>query len=489
MTEDQSLTFPWFTGGLVEFIKLIPEPHSAEWKSLSNATEDLDAERLLSHLESPTSWFTDRYTQGSRVQLAVTEANIQHVRLFLCHTVLPTYTEVKGTADESKLPDKPDKLADEGKLHICHDLAIPWYATPANLLAFGDALYYVSHEAASEVPPARPVPLAATLVAYHISTYQSAVTYTDSDTSVITKLYYNATRAVVAALLHCPALNWAELKRDTLKTMFGQLMTLSDKCYCITLRHSSTEKDIRLLVLDIQSSKRKDARLAAMQELATLGGIDTSKEALGQSTQDSDAEVRQGNYRYGAMSTKLGAASTPAFQRFAPQRATANKTTFISNGQSRLAFFLPNEHRVDIADQFSGDAPISVHDEYKRYCDSNATDSFEAIDSVLISVRILALATTLAKNNLAQSDHGFVKQMQRTAKLEAPHQQQNELMRLMMRTQIDAGARIQFPAEGFFEPAASRRKAPKLISKLVSNDIPGSHFKRLPTGMLQPVGL
>ena len=466
MTEEQPLTFEWFTRELDSIHQSTEQSQEAKWKSLSEATDDLDAERLLSHLESPISWFTDRYTQGSSVQLAVTDTNVIRVRLFLCHTVLPKYA-----------PNRVDKSHDAWK--TCRDLAIPWYATPANLLAFGDVLCTVEQDRVKQIgATGAPIqfqqeadaPDGIITVAYHVSTHQSAVTYKETGGSVITKLYYMSIRPVVTALLNCPALNWASLNPPYVHWMLKQLLGSSGKCYCITLKHSSTEKDIRLSVQSITEANQNDARLAAMQYLDRLAGSKTGKVAQ-QVDESKDDEVE-----------KL-ANLTSGLQ------VSSRTETFISNGQSRLAFFLPNEHRVDIADQFSGDAPISVHDEYKRYCDSNATDSFEAIDSVLISVRILALATTMAKNNLARSDHVFVKQMQRTAKLEAPHQQQNELMRLMMRTQIDAGARIQFPAEGFFEPAASRRKAPKLISKLVSNDIPGSHFKRLPTGMLQPVGL
>jgi hypothetical protein len=116
---------------------------------------------------------------------------------------------------------------------------------------------------------------------------------------------------------------------------------------------------------------------------------------------------------------------------------------------------------LDMATMFSG--TTSVRDEYRRYCDTNAAPLDEVISQVTKSAQLFALTHKMSAMR-TYSEEIFVRSMQHAASLQNPRQEENELMQMMRRMQVDAGAIGEWPVRGFHPDAHTPAPPPKVYT-------------------------
>ena len=124
---------------------------------------------------------------------------------------------------------------------------------------------------------------------------------------------------------------------------------------------------------------------------------------------------------------------------------------------------------LDMTTMFAGST--SVDAEYRRYCDSNAAPLDDTISQVTKSARLLALTHTMTNMGSPDNKELFVRSMQHAARQQNPHQEETELMQLMQRMQVEAGAISQWPVAGFHRVPPPAPRDPVLYTSIASIDM------------------
>lgn len=294
---------------------------------------------------------------------------------------------------------------------------LPQYSNATYLLALQDVFGYTREE--TEVYDAQFKDRSSLLWSYTVGPQQTSVTTLRASGQLETTLWMEKTPSMLMNIISCPALNWDSIESE-------QVLSVVQKAW----RH--TDRNVVVLCC-VHSADASDYRM----------------------------QVKQFEYKRKKYITPLQCLDST--MKKVASEAAGTEPVFVSFGQEKhLSYPESQALVVDIQKLYNG--VTTVESEYRRYVDAAVGFDYVAIAEAIRSTKLYILAQQLACNSFSNPQQ-FVRSVQRVSRMTKPDDEEEQLLRLMQRTQIDSSAVTRWPVDGFF----AKNPGPKIPKRFTEN--------------------